>query len=118
MPPDRIRECFKFEQELKSVGKEGFVYLHFPHILLGYNCMIHHWSGNKPLNGRLGIGSIYIVTRLPWIVGANNTACSPLNSQRCSPGLIDELVRKLGKLGQILPDVGSTWVGFLAKGNG
>merc|ERR1712112_53646 len=59
--------------------------------------MIHHWS---------------------WIVCANNTPCSLLSGHWCCPGLIDELVRKLCKLWQIFPDVGSTWVGFLAKGNG
>ena len=55
---------------------------------------------------------------LPRIISPYNASSSLLGGHGGSPGLIDELVRIFGKLGQILPDVGSTWVGFLAKGNG
>ena len=82
--------------------------------------MIHHRSG-KITNERRGHnwewGSNKVSTNQPWVISPNNAPCSLLCSKWGSPGLIDEFVRKLGKLGQILSYESPTWISFLAKGN-
>merc|ERR1711953_1312131 len=70
--------------------------LHSTDVLLRNDRMVNHWS---------------------WIVSAYDASCSLLSCQRSSPGLIDELVGKLGKLGKILPNVGSAWICLLSKCN-